>query len=188
MKEFETEELIIRKFKVEDSDEIYEDWVKAKKLEDIVGFKPIGGLNEVKRIIMSSIKDSESGEPRWVIQEKKSKKLIGYIATDEISRKNQICKIIFSIDGFNAKRKEYLKDAIQKICDYLLNEDEFKFVYTKVYNSESEKSKFEIEILKEIGMKLEGNFRRIRINERTNKPEDLLVFTIMREDLEKAIS
>ena len=184
MKEFETEELILRKFKVEDADEIYESWIKGKLLKDIIGFEPIGGLNEVKRIVKSNIKETEWGEPRWVIQEKKTKKLIGYIATREISRKNKVCRIIFNITDCNPKSVEYLKESLQKICNYLLNEDGFDMVYTKICNPKSEKSKFKINVLEEIGMKLEGKLREMT----NSKNGELLVFTLMRADLNHSIS
>ncbi len=185
MKDLETQELILRKFTMKDADEIYESWIKGKMLEDIIGFEPIGGLKEVKAIINSNIKESDWGEPRWVIQEKESKKLVGYVATREISRKNKICRIIFNIADCANKESKYLEDSLQAICDYLLNEDNFDIVYTKIYNSNSTKSKKMMETLKKIGMKLETKFKHMIINEKTQKPEELCIFSVMRGDLKE---
>ena len=189
MKEFKTKELFLRKFKTEDTDEIYENWIKGKMLEDIVGFEQTtDNIEETKLMISSFIRESEWGEPKWVIEEVKTNKLIGYVGIKEVSRKNRACRVMFNITDCKKKGKKYLTEALEKVCEYLLFEDDFDIVFSKIYDSSAEISKIKSGILEEIGMKQEGRLRHIRINDKTKKSEDLTFFSIMKDDLKRKSS
>lgn len=71
MKDLETERTRIRKFRIEDAEDIYNNIATIKKLEDCYNYNMHKNVEETRGIILSSIKEYELGEPIWAIEEKK---------------------------------------------------------------------------------------------------------------------
>ena len=183
MKEFETKELLLREFKKEDVEEAYESWINTKMLEDIIGFEPEENVVVAKMLINAFINETKWGEPKWVIQEKTTGKLIGYVGIREISINNKICRVMFNITDYNSTGKEYVKEALLKVCNYLLESD-FDVVYSKIYNSSSEVAEIKKSILEEIGMK-KGKSNNKIIKKEIKNSKNFTIFSLDKKDEEK---
>ena len=183
MKEFETSKLIIRSFKEDDAKEILENWTYDGKEKRKYNPKACEDLEMIKVQLKSAIKLSDEGYPTWAIQEKDSKKLIGFVSANEVSVEEALCGFVFHIESL-CKNKEHLKEALETISDYLLFEDDFDILTTKLSDSKNEETSKTVEVLEESGMKQEGRLRNRILNRKTNKIEDLLIFSLMRKDRE----
>ena len=190
MKEFETDGLILRKFKTEDAKTIYETWIKSNRTENVLGIEPkqdVVNEMEIEAIVNSFIRESAYGELKWLIEEKETKKLIGYVGIKEISTNNKVCGIMFNtIDG-DKYVKEHLKKSLRKICNYLIKDEGYESIFVRMYEANSEKSKIKMEALKEAGMKCEVGFEVYSTtnNNGTVNSKNLTIFTMKRKDLDK---
>ena len=80
MKEIETERYEIRIPKIEDAEEIYEKWGTDKeKMAEYKEHKLYRNVIEAKALITAAIQETENGEIFWIIEDKKTKKIVGYI-------------------------------------------------------------------------------------------------------------
>lgn len=182
MEDLETKRLYIRKFKVEDTEKIYANLRTIVNTEDDdndVITKPIG---ETDIMINSSIKGYELGEFAWAIEEKQTKHVIGYIKVGEISLKNKICKLKFKV-GKEWANKGLIEEAIEKVIQYLFNTKDFCTIVSKFYDGNEWIKDTKTRILKNVGMKQEAILRNRKINAVTGKVENLIIFSILKEEM-----
>ncbi len=170
MKDLETERTRIRKFRIEDAEDIYNNIATIKKLEDCYNYNMHKNVEETRGIILSSIKEYELGEPIWAIEEKKSGIVVGYIKATEISKENGRCNLNFGI-GLKWLKDKLLEESIEEAMNYLMYEEFIR----KTRNN----------ILKNIGMRQEAILRNRKINNKTGKPENLIIFSITKEEMQK---
>lgn len=69
MKDLETENLRIRKFKIEDTEDIYNNLATEKKLEKCLGYNMHQDMEQTKQMILSYINEYDANELVWVIEE-----------------------------------------------------------------------------------------------------------------------
>lgn len=77
MKKIETQRYILRIPKIEDAEEIYERWGTDKeKMAEYKEHKLYRNVIEAKALITAAIQETENGEIFWIIEDKKTKKLL----------------------------------------------------------------------------------------------------------------
>lgn len=184
MRDLETERTIIRKFRIEDAEDIYNNIANIKKLEDCYNYNMHKNVEETRIIVASSIKEYELGEPVWAIEEKESGIVVGYIRTDEMSTKNKVCKLNFGI-GMKWTEKGLLEEALMEVINYLVYEEDFNTIVSKFYDGHDLIKKVKTRVLKNIGMKQEATLRNRKINDKTGVSENLLIFSILKEEIEQ---
>ena len=184
MKDLETERTIIRKFRIEDAEDIYNNIATIKKLEDCYNYNMHKNVEETRGIILSSIKEYELGEPIWAIEEKKSGIVVGYIKATEISKENGRCNLNFGI-GLKWLKDKLLEESIEEAMNYLMHEEGISIIICKFYDSNEFIRKTRNNILKNIGMRQEAILRNRKINNKTGKPENLIIFSITKEEMQK---
>ena len=184
MKDLETSNLRIRKFRMEDTEEIYKNLVAIDELEDCYNYNMYTSFEEVKMIIISSIREYELGEPVWAIEEKNTNIIIGYIKANEISVKNKICNLNFGI-GVKWIDKGLLEEALEKVINFLMYEEGFYTIISKFYDGNEWLKNIKIKVLESIGMKQEAKLRNRKINTKTGRAENLIVYSILKEERNK---
>lgn len=178
MKDLETKRTFIRKFKMEDANEAYENLGKNGVSYDSVRFPMHKSIIETRKIIETAMKDYNNLEGLvWAIEEKYSNILIGCIKLINICSKNRSCEIIWLIER-NHLYKGYSKEVLEEVVKYLIEEKNMIRITVKFY----ENNKILIPILEQIGMKKEGKLRNERFNKSLNKWEDLFIYSIIEED------
>lgn len=183
MKSLETKNLKLRAFKAEDAEEIYESITKGEMLDND-WIKDINNTNidEIRMLVDSLISGSEEGEPTWVLQEKETGKLFGYVTSNERTKNNKLCVIVANTADCSKKGREYAKEALEEICDYLLFEEDFEAIYTRVYDKNPRVTQIKCDIFEKIGMKKDEEIKYVRFNKDTKKSENL--YCIKKENLE----
>lgn len=181
MKDLETKNLIIRKFKLEDAEDVHKNLATITKLTDCSGYHVHKDIVETKIMISSFINEYEMNELVWALEEKKSGEVIGYINALEFSIQNKLCEIKFGIK-IGLENAGIMEEALEKVLDYLFKEKGFNTVAAKFYDSNSEVTKIKCRTLENVGMTKEAVLRNRRINEITKKPENKIIYSILKEE------
>ena len=97
MKSIETERYILRIPRIEDAEEIYERWGTDKeKMAQYKAHKVYRNVIEAKMLITAAIKETDNGVTFWIIEEKNSNKIVGYIKLQDRSKKIENVKWHFT--------------------------------------------------------------------------------------------
>ena len=176
MKCIKTDKVILRKFKMEDVEEacynlsIYDDNNMCNEIED-------KNIEQTKIIVKSAINEFYTEEPVWAIEDKETKKLVGYIRIINFSPKNKTCNIIWSVSN-KCNNISFMKDVLIQILNFLFTKKDIELVEYSYYDNNNEINT----ILEEIGMIKEAILRDRRINEKTNKKENFIIYSINKNE------
>ena len=181
MKDLETKNLKIRKFRIEDAEDVYNNLATEKKLEKCLGYNMHQDIEQTKQMISSYINEYEANELVWVIEEKQTNTAIGFINALEVSRLNQYCNMKFGI-AFKYIEKHYMEEALNCVLEYIFNEKGLNMVVSKFYDGNEEITNFKTTILDTIGMKKEAVLRNRKINEKTGILENQVIYSITKDE------
>lgn len=181
MKDLETENLRIRKFRIEDAEDVYNNLATEKKLEKCLGYNMHQDIEQTKQMILSYINEYEANELVWVIEEKLTNTAIGFINALEVSTLNQYCNMKFGI-AFKYIEKHYMEEALNCVLEYIFNEKGLNMVVSKFYDGNEEITNFKTTILDTIGMKKEAVLRSRKINEKTGILENQVIYSITKDE------
>lgn len=182
MKDLETENLKIRKFKITDTEDAHKYLGSEKKLADCLNYNLHKSLEETRAIIASYIKEYEMNELVWAMEEKKTGKVIGFINAQEVSKTNKGCRIKFGI-ALNWVNTGYMEEALKKVFEYLIKEQGYYIVISNFYDCNKELTQIKEEILQRVGMKKEACLRDRRINQKTGKFESQIIYSITEDEI-----
>ena len=181
MKDLETKNLRVRKFRIEDAEDIYKNLATEKKLEKCLGYNIHQSVEETRKMVSSYIYEYEANELAWAIEEKQSHLAIGFINALEVSKLNEYCNIKFGI-AFKYIKKHYMEEALNCVLEYVFNEKKFNMVVSKFYDGNKEITEYKTAILEKIGMKKEAVLRNRKINEKTGIIENQVIYSITKDE------
>ena len=119
MREFETKNLKIRKFRMEDVEDVHKNLATETELAECLGYHIHKSIHETEVMVDSFRKESEMNEFIWAIEEKSNSEVIGFINAYERSDINKVCKFKFGI-ALNKVNSGYMEEALNVIIDYIL--------------------------------------------------------------------
>ena len=181
MKDLESKNLKIRKFKIEDAEDIYKNLATERKLEKCLGYNIHESVEQTKKMVSSYIYEYEANELVWAIEEKQSNSAIGFINALEVSNLNKYCNIKFGI-AFKYIEKHYMEEALNCVLEYIFSEKNFNMVVAKFCDGNKEITNYKTAILEGIGMKKEAVLRNRRINEKTGIIENQVIYSITKDE------
>lgn len=177
MKELETSRLLLRKFKMSDARQVYEDIATDEKLEKFMDFQIHTSLQETEMIVESNIHDFDSYETIWAMEEKSSHKVIGYIKIANFSLKNKMCKLLWGT-GSKWWDEGYTEEALKEVISYLFTEHPFEMISVEFYSDNVAWN----DILEKVGMQRDACLRNRRINPTTGEFDDLVIYSILKQE------
>ena len=167
MRYLKTNDVIIRKFKKEDIDSLY------NILDNTNYITNKNSKIQMIKIIESTIFQNYTEEPIWALEEKQTKKIFGYIKIENYSPKNKFCKISWVVtDKFS--NSLLIKQALKRVMNFMFKKKDIDLIECSYYGKNEETSK----ILDNIGMKKEAVLKQRRYNENTHKKEDFFIYSI----------
>lgn len=181
MKDLETENLKIRKFKIGDAEDVYVNLATEKKLANCLGYNIHESINETIKMVTSYVYEYEADELVWAIEEKQSHSVIGFINALEVSKLSKYCNIKFGI-AFKYIEKNYMEEALKCVLEYIFKEKDFNMVVSKFWDGNEEITKLKSEILEKIGMKKEAVLRNRKINQKTGIIENQVIYSITKDE------
>lgn len=179
MKDFETKNLLIRKFRMKDVEDVHKNLATEKKFIDCVGYNIHKSVEDTAIMVASFIKEYEMNELIWAIEDKETKEVIGFINAFERSDKNKICKFKSGI-ALRCVNSGLWEEALTEICNYLVNEKKFEVLISEFYDGNEELTKIKSKVLENIGMTREAVLHRRMINEKTGKAENKIIYSMFK--------
>ena len=186
MKSIETERYILRIPRIEDAEEIYERWGTDKeKMAQYKAHKVYRNVIEAKMLITAAIKETDNGVTLWIIEEKNSNKIIGYIQLQDRSKKDRKCEVVFYFLE-NWREDGTPEEVLSRVIEYVFSETEFETIVMKFYAATQQNKELLHHILLKIGMTREGILRNRLINDE-GKKIDKYIYSILKEEWEENI-
>lgn len=176
MKDLESKNLIMRRFKLEDLDDQFE-VVSNEDVAKMSDFHP-EEREETLLNIKSAIRDYDTYEACWAIEEKESNKVIGHIRIKHCSLESKTCTLLWAV-GKNYWNKGYSEEALKEVIKFLFKEHPFEIIIVEYYSSNI----YWQSILEKVGFKKDATLRRRKINPVTNEKEDLIIYSILKEEV-----
>ena len=119
-KEIKTKRLLLRRFKPEDAEAMFNTWANDERVTRYLTWTPHGTLDVTEYIIDLWIKDYEKENTyQWAIEFEG--KLIGSIGCVETSEENECGEIGYCI-GYDFWGKGIMTEAAKSVIDYLFSE------------------------------------------------------------------
>lgn len=182
MNDLETKNLKIRKFKISDAEDAYKYLATEERLADCLNYNIHKNIEETITMINSYINEYEMNELVWAIEEKETNKVIGFIYAQEVSRKNKCCRIKFGI-ALDWVDTGLMEEALKKVLEYLLKKEKFFIVISEFYDGNIEITQIKENALQKVGMIKEASLRNRKINEKTGKSENKIIYSITQDEI-----
>ncbi len=174
--------MYLRKFRMEDANEAYEDWKSNKITLECFNFNKHRNIEETKRIILSLIAEFESGEPVWALESKKTGKIIGCVKV--IIENNRICYMQSFVIRDEYKNRGYLEEALEKIINFIIIEKNYYMITSSFFDVDKQLTEFNEKVLEKVKMKKEAVLRNRKENIETGKLENKIIYSVIKEDLQ----
>ena len=105
---FETERLILRRFKLSDVDAVFDNWASDEEVSRYVGWNAHKDKIETLKLVSGWIEDYKNKSYNWAVELKDTHELIGNISAFNVSKKNRMYKVIGLIFKFLFREKLFV--------------------------------------------------------------------------------
>lgn len=183
MRKIKTRRYILRIPNVEDAEEIYEKWGTDKEnMAQYKEHKLYRNVIEAKALIAAAIREKEDGVIYWIIEEKNTKEIVGYVKllAGVIKDKRREMAFYF-LEGW--RDNETPEEVLNAVIDYVFTEEEYEIIITKFYARNEQDTKVVQDVLTKVGMTREGILRNRLINDE-GKKIDKYIYSILKEEWE----
>lgn len=172
----ETNRLILRKFEITDSENMFKNWGSDPKVTKYLSWQTHKNIKDSEDIInlwISNYKDSSVYN--WVIELKEINEVIGNISIVKLDNVNQSCEIGYSI-GSKYWNRGITTEAFQIVINFLFKEVGINRICAKhdIDNIASG------EVMKKCKMTYEGILREVKF--RNDRFSSLAVYSILRSE------
>lgn len=169
----ETERLILRRFKIEDAKDMYNNWATDKECNKYLTWELHKNIDETKTIINKWIEEYETGSYNWVVELKSTSELIGAISVVRAHKKDLNCEVGYCY-GAKYWGNGYASEVLKRVIDYLLYDCNFHLVEAHHISGNPASGR----VMQKAGMHREAVLRDRRINKHTKKLNDLIIYSI----------
>ena len=173
-----TNRLILRKFKIEDANEMYHNWATDPLCCKFLHWDVHQNLEETKSIIKNWIDKYDNGSYNWVVEKKDTHELIGSICAVTINKNDNIVELGYCY-GSKFWGKGYATEALRNVILYLLNECDVYLIEARHISGNPASGK----VMAKAGMHLDAVLKNRRINKYTKERNDQIIYSITKEDL-----
>ena len=181
MEQLETDRYILRKPNENDAEEIYERWGTDKEnMAQYKEHKLYRNVIEAKALINSILKENEDGIIFWIIEDKESQDIIGYIKLPTGTIKDKKRELTFYF--LKGHREDGTPEEVLKtVIDYIFSKEKYETIITKFYDRNEKNTKLTHSVLTNVGMVREGILRNRLINDE-GKKINKHVYSILKEE------
>lgn len=173
----ETERLILRKFKIEDAQNMFGNWASNPNVTKYLTWGPHESVEITKLIINDWLNGyKEDNYYQWAIELKDIKEPIGSISVVRINEKIDEVEIGYCI-GQDWWHQGYTSEAFSRIIDFLFNEVGVNRICAKHDTNNPNSGR----VMLKCGLRYEGTLRSAGCNS-TNSICDLAVYSILKNE------
>lgn len=176
-KTLETERLILRKIKLEDSYIAFQNWCNSDKVDKYVLWKKHEDVEVTLKQYSKWIEEYENLKTfRWIVELKDNHDLIGTIDVSKRFINFGSCEIgyCYSDKYWN---NGYATEALNAVIKFLFEECEADLINAEFMENNPASGR----VMVKVGMKYEGTLRS-RVIDKNNKRNDLLNYSITKEE------
>lgn len=181
--EIETERYVLRIPREDDAEEIYERWGTDKEnMAQYKEHKLYRNVIEAKALITAAIREKEDGVVFLIIEDKKTKEIVGYIellAGVEKDKKREIAFYFLK----NWREDGTPEEVLKSVINYIFSQEEYETIITKFYAASQQDKEVLNAVLTKVGMTREGILRNRLINDEGRKI-DKYIYSILKEEWE----
>ena len=176
-KRIETERLILRRYVLEDAEDMYENWASDPEVTRFLSWPTHSSVEVSRKVLGNWISRYEEGKTyNWGITLKDSDHVIGNIAVvgrDENTRAVEI--------GYCLGKKYWgqgiMPEALKAVCDYLFEEEED---LNRVYASHDLRNERSGQVMRKAGLHFDGILRESKKN--NQGMHDTAYYSMLRSD------
>ena len=176
-KYLETERLILRKLKIEDAEEIYNNFATDPETSKHLSWDIHKSIEETRKVISKWISLYEIGSYNWIVELKDTHEVIGNVCEQGKSPKYNTISLGYCY-GSKYWNKGYATEALKRVIEYLIKEKDYYLVEANHRSSNPASGK----VMQKAGMKYDGKLR-----DRKTDPDgtrvDMLYYSITRNEL-----
>lgn len=176
----ETERLILRRFKIDDVENVYQNWAHDSLVSKNLSWETHQNIDETKSFLTHWI--NEYTNPfyfHWAVELKRTGEIIGNIHIQKVDLYNKRCNFS-NCYGSKYWNHGYATEAGKVVIRFLLEDVGFHLIEGLRYDSNTRKGNF----LTKLGMKYDGTLRERVYDKPSGKICDCHYYSITREDLD----
>ncbi len=180
-KTLETDRLILRKFNLDDVLPMYNNWGSDYETSKALTWDVHSSPDVTKEVISNWISKYDTEFYfNWVIELKDTKEIIGNIEVIKISKRDEMCEVGYCY-GSKYWNKGYGTEALKASLNFLLTDVGLRLVEAKhiVENPASGR------VMEKAGMIKEATLRERMFNKHTKNVNDIIIYSITKNDLKK---
>ena len=179
-KTLETERLILRKFELNDVEELfYNGYITDEIMAKNMSWSPCKNIEEQYNIIKKWIEQYENNDYyRWLIVLKETGEFIGGIDVCNLYKKKDYGEVGYCIWS-KYWNNGYATEALRRVIEYLLLECDFHLVeaHHAGFNPASGR------VMEKAGMKKDGELRERRLDKETGVYTPQVYYSILKDEL-----
>lgn len=170
----ETERLILRRFCIEDVEDMYYGWASDPRVSHYLLWETHKDMQETYAILERWISYYENNSYNWAVQCKQSGKLIGNISCVGMNREQHSCEIGYCY-GTSHWGHGYATEALMAVINFLLNDCKLHVIEAKHHS---------LNVASGLVMQKAGMLKEAVLKDRKYNPEyhtysDLIVYSII---------
>ena len=176
-KTIQTNRLILRKFKIENAQGMFDNWATDPKTNYFLGWPLHKNVEETKSIITNWINKYEEGSYNWIIEEKDTHQVIGSICEEGKKERFKTIALGYCL-GSKWWNKGYATEALKAVIKYLLLEKDYYLIEANYRSSNPASGK----VMQNAGMKYDGTLRSRKIDPDGTR-SDVICYSITKDEL-----
>ncbi|NLX82672.1 MAG: DUF386 family protein [Clostridiales bacterium] len=174
-RELRTKRLVLRQYRVEDAQEVFDNWCSDPRVADRVTWHPHSNVSFTEALISDWVRTYPNPQYyHWVIEE--DSRVIGDIAAVGVSDRLMTCEIGYCL-GHDHWNQGILTEALIRVMRYLFLEVGFHRIIARHFVSNPASGR----VMEKAGMVKEGLNRQYR-NVKDGSFEDLVQYAALREE------
>ena len=169
--ELETKRLILRRFKISDVKDMYNNWASDPLTSRYLGWDAHKNIDTTKKILKTWIKEYENNSYNWVVELKDTHEIIGNISAVNVDKKHLNVEIGYCY-GSKYWNHGYATEALKRVIDFFLNDCNMHLVELRHISGNPASGR----VMEKAGMIKEAVLKDRRINKDTKEFNDLIVY------------
>lgn len=176
--EIETERLLLRKFKIEDATQMFNNWARYPENVKYLSWLPHKSIDETYQILDKWLNEYKNKDYyRWCITLKDTHEAIGGIDVVEIMELRSTCEIGYVLSK-NYWNRGIMTEALKAVLNYLFKKVNFNRIQLRHHIENIASGK----VMQKCGLKYEGILRQYGITN-TGKHCDSAIYSILKSEL-----
>lgn len=178
-KTLETERLILRRYRIEDAQDMYNNWTTDKETCKYLSWDVHENIDVTKSFIQDKLDNYDNLDfYNWVVELKDTNEIIGSIGGVHVNAKHSTVEIGYCY-GSKYWGNGYATEALRRVIEFFLNDCE-TYIVTASHISGNPASG---RVMEKAGMKKDAVLRSRRINKYTQERNDAVLYSIIKEEL-----